>query len=100
MPNDDVVGQLVSTAYPLFDYVFTDTDGTKMRVQVVARFRGVERSYDTESRHFDRPSQYVVLVTHHDGKELDDSRKYFRIIPSEEMAIDKEMLLMTIRESR
>ena len=86
MPNDDVVGQLVSTAYPLFDYAFID-DGTRMRVQVVARFNGDEMPYDNKSKHFGRPSQYVVLITHHDGKDLDDNRKYFRTIPSEEMLL-------------
>ena len=82
VPNDDVVGQLLPAGYPLYDYWFNDADGIRLRVEVVARFKRDEYSSDFESQQFAHPPRYVVLVTHHDGKELGDS-EYFRTIPTE-----------------
>ena len=85
--NDDVVGKLSSSDYPLFRFTLTDTDGTEIQLQVVASFMEDEYSYDIKSKHFGHPLRYVVLVTHSDGQELPEHQKYFRIIRSEEMRV-------------
>ncbi len=85
VPSHAIMGQLFSTAYPLFVYELTDADGTRLRVQVVARFKGDMSAYNRDSKHFGYPPRYVALITHRDGLELDDHRKYFRVIRSEKM---------------
>ena len=77
--SDAIVGKLQSTAYPMHKTTFSNEDGQVLSGNVFAQIKPLEAKPILEEQ---QPS-YAVLVTHHDGQELEADDRYFTIMYNE-----------------
>ena len=76
--SDAIVGKLQSTAYPMHKTTFGNEDGQVLSGNVFAQIIPLE-----VKPHLDGKPSYAVLVTHHDGQELEADDRYFTIMHNE-----------------
>ena len=75
--NVHIIGTLLPSAYPLEAVTFFSAGRNYVNGAVVATIS----SSSLSSKKYYLPTNYVVLVTHHAGEELDPDDRYFTFMP-------------------
>ena len=76
--SDAIAGKLQSIAYPMWKLTFSNEDGQVLSGNVFAQIIPLDAKTNP-----DLNPPYAVLVTHHDGQELEADDKYFTIMTDE-----------------